>query len=213
MLNDVRRIAKQPPLEPVIPTVGQNYMSFKEKSILWTIWDVGGQHALRDQWKHYFPECDAIVYVVDGSNGDRLDESLVELKKIIAHEDLEHVVVALVANKQDKKTCLSAKALSTRFKAEKILGGLAWTTFGTSAKDHYGMLEILEWLDDVFKSNPAAKARLAWRKEFKEGEEAKSSEKSSKAGTSHHHHHSHHHSRRSSKEGSSRHHHHRSKKS
>lgn len=38
-------------------------------------WDVGGQSDLQVLWEKYISECHAIIFVVDGSNEERLIES------------------------------------------------------------------------------------------------------------------------------------------
>ena len=44
------------------------------------MWDVGGQKRLRELWNHYLPNNDAIIYVVDSSDIERMEnECLQEL--------------------------------------------------------------------------------------------------------------------------------------
>lgn len=40
------------------------------------LWDVGGQEGLRALWKTYLEECNAIIFVIDISNFQRIEESL-----------------------------------------------------------------------------------------------------------------------------------------
>ena len=44
-------------------------------------WDLGGQPILRSIWKKYYAECHGIIFVIDITNEERLDESLEALSK------------------------------------------------------------------------------------------------------------------------------------
>lgn len=47
-----------------------------------TIWDVGGQDKLRPLWKSYTRCADAIIFVVDSSRRERLEEAKLELLRM-----------------------------------------------------------------------------------------------------------------------------------
>ncbi|MCJ1466396.1 ADP-ribosylation factor protein 3 [Pseudocyphellaria aurata] len=51
-----------------VPTVGQNVSTIDLPDMYLKIWDVGGQHALRNLWTRYYSSCHAIVFVVDSSD-------------------------------------------------------------------------------------------------------------------------------------------------
>lgn len=51
-----------------MPTVGQNVSTIDLPDMYLKIWDVGGQHALRNLWTSYYSSCHAIVFVVDSSD-------------------------------------------------------------------------------------------------------------------------------------------------
>lgn len=67
-----------------IPTIGFNVETVQYKNICFNIWDIGGQERLRSLWAHYFESNDAIIYVVDCADIDRLDnECKHELHRVI----------------------------------------------------------------------------------------------------------------------------------
>jgi small GTP-binding protein len=66
-----------------IPTIGFNVESVSYKNINFTMWDVGGQDRIRPLWRHYFNNTDAIIYVVDSNDYKRIDESALELQRIL----------------------------------------------------------------------------------------------------------------------------------
>lgn len=51
-----------------VPTVGQNVSTIDLPDMYLKIWDVGGQHALRNLWTSYYSSCHAIVFVIDSSD-------------------------------------------------------------------------------------------------------------------------------------------------
>lgn len=55
-----------------VPTIGFNVESIKYKNLEFTVWDIGGQTKFRSLWHHYYDNNDAIIYVVDSSDEERL---------------------------------------------------------------------------------------------------------------------------------------------
>jgi hypothetical protein len=47
----------------------------KYKNVEFNMWDVGGQEKIRPLWKHYFQNTDAIIFVIDSSDKDRMVDS------------------------------------------------------------------------------------------------------------------------------------------
>ena len=44
-----------------------------------TIWDVGGQTRIRALWRYYYSNCEAVIFVVDSDDRDRIEEAAEEL--------------------------------------------------------------------------------------------------------------------------------------
>ena len=61
-----------------IPTIGFNVEEMNYKNLKLTMWDVGGQKRLIELWNHYFPNNDAIIYVVDSSDTERMENECLE---------------------------------------------------------------------------------------------------------------------------------------
>ena len=47
---------------------GFNVESVQYKRITFTCWDVGGGNKIRPLWRHYYPNANAIIYVVDSAD-------------------------------------------------------------------------------------------------------------------------------------------------
>jgi hypothetical protein len=56
-----------------VPTIGFNVETVKHSGLTMTIFDVGGQHKIRPLWRHYLVNTDALIWVVDSSDLERLD--------------------------------------------------------------------------------------------------------------------------------------------
>ena len=55
-----------------VPTVGFNVEEVNYKGLQFTVWDIGGQTKLRDLWHHYYQGSDAVIYVLDSADEERI---------------------------------------------------------------------------------------------------------------------------------------------
>ena len=80
-----------------VPTVGLNieHIVYKRYSI--TFWDVGGQAT--KLWRHYFDHINAIIFVIDSTDEEKLMFAREEMQKIIKDESLLDVPILLLYNK------------------------------------------------------------------------------------------------------------------
>ena len=72
-----------------IPTVGFNVEEVNYKNINFTMWDVGGQTVLRNLWRHYYTGTQALIFVVDSNDRDRMGLAKDELHRIIDDEEMK----------------------------------------------------------------------------------------------------------------------------
>jgi ADP-ribosylation factor protein 6 len=84
-----------------IPTVGFNVETVTYKNTKFNVWDVGGQDKIRPLWRHYFSGTQGLVFVVDSSDKDRIDEARTELQRIIQDREMKDALLLVFANKQD----------------------------------------------------------------------------------------------------------------
>jgi len=83
-------------------TIGFNCEKVKTRSgKVFTIWDVGGQEKTRPLWRSYTRCTDAIIFVVDSCDSDRMEEAKMELLKIAKLTERHSVPIMVLANKQD----------------------------------------------------------------------------------------------------------------
>ncbi len=77
--------------EPVqtIPTIGFNVETLQYKNIKFQVWDLGGQTSIRPYWRCYYPNTDAIIFVVDSADLERLQVARQELFSML--EEVAHL--------------------------------------------------------------------------------------------------------------------------
>lgn len=51
-----------------IPTIGFNVETVEVGKCNFTVWDVGGQDKIRPLWRHYYPNTQAVVFVIDSTD-------------------------------------------------------------------------------------------------------------------------------------------------
>ncbi|KAH7905797.1 ARF/SAR [Hygrophoropsis aurantiaca] len=128
-----------------IPTIGFNVETVEYKNISFTVWDIGGQHKIRPLWRHYFPNTQGIIYVVDSSDRDRIAEAREELQQLLNEDDLRDALLLVVANKQDLPNAMNAAEITDQLG----LHGLrqrSWYIQAACARAGDGLYEGLEWL-------------------------------------------------------------------
>lgn len=128
------------------------------------MWDLGGQTSIRPYWRCYYPNTQAIIYVVDSSDVERIGISRDEFHAILSEEELKDALLLVYANKQDLPGALSeaqvAEALGLHdvrgrdwaiYRTSAIKGEVGW---GDGLAGGVGMLGIvggLDWIGGVVK--------------------------------------------------------------
>ena len=129
-----------------IPTIGFNVESFDYKGLQMTVWDVGGQDKIRKLWEHYYQNTDALIFVVDSNDRDRIDEASECLDKLMASDELKDSAILLLANKQDIKGAISPQEITEKFEIAKKYKNNKWLVQGTCANTGQGIKEGFDFL-------------------------------------------------------------------
>ncbi|KAJ3007953.1 UNVERIFIED_CONTAM: Arf GTPase arl1 [Siphonaria sp. JEL0065] len=128
-----------------IPTIGFNVETVSYKNIKFQVWDLGGQTSIRPYWRCYYQNTDAIIYVIDSTDRERLGISKEELRSMLQEEELKSAKLLVLANKQDLVGAMSATEVSEQLGLTE-LRGRQWTIFKCSAMTGEGLTESLDWL-------------------------------------------------------------------
>ena len=132
------------------PTRGFNVKTVQADGFKFNVWDIGGQEAIRQYWDNYYENTDAIVWVVDSSEEDRLEETGTELTKLLADEKLKGAPVLIFANKQDLATALPPDQITVALELHNIRDR-QWQIQGCSALNGTGLDDGLKWLVQSMK--------------------------------------------------------------
>ncbi|NXD09710.1 ARL14 protein, partial [Nothocercus nigrocapillus] len=128
-----------------IPTIGFNVdMIETQKDFTLTFWDVGGQQKMRQLWGSFLENTDGLLYVVDSSDKQRLEESKKELERVLRSEFIKNVPVVLLANKQDLPGALNAEEVTRRFNMKKYCSDRNWYVQPCCAITGEGLSEALK---------------------------------------------------------------------
>ncbi|KAF6209665.1 hypothetical protein GE061_015414 [Apolygus lucorum] len=128
-----------------IPTIGFNVETVEYKNIRFTVWDIGGQDRIRPIWKRYFQNTQGIIFVVDSTDHERIDEASAELKSLLQDDQLRQAALLVFANKQDLPSAMKPTELAERLQLEGCRGR-KWYIQSACATLSQGVYEGLEWL-------------------------------------------------------------------
>ena len=117
----------------VTPTQGFNIKNLCHDKIKFNLWDIGGQKALRQYWSNYITGNDALVYVIDSADTDRIKEAGEELENLLGEKDLSGIPLLIYANKQDLVQALPPEKIVDLLKINEI-STRKWTIIACSAK-------------------------------------------------------------------------------
>ncbi|XP_061765528.1 ADP-ribosylation factor-like protein 4D [Nerophis ophidion] len=134
-----------------IPTKGFNTEKVKvavggSRPVTFQVWDVGGQEKLRPLWKSYTRRTDGLVFVVDASEAERMEEARVELHKISRSSENQGVPVLVLANKQDLDAALPAGQVEKLLALHELSACTPRYVHACSAVDGQGLQQGLEKL-------------------------------------------------------------------
>jgi ADP-ribosylation factor-like protein 1 len=133
-----------------IPTIGFNVEVLQYKNIKFQVWDLGGQTSIRPYWRCYYPNTDAIIFVVDSCDVERLGIAKQELMAMLQEEELKDAILLVFANKQDSRGALNAQQVSDALGLPDIKNR-QWSIQETSALRGAGLFEGFDWLVTCIK--------------------------------------------------------------
>lgn len=126
-----------------VPTCGFNITSARIHNSIVQLADMCGQDSIRQLWSVMYHAADGVIYVIDGTDTERVEEAMHELKKVMLYPSLEDKPFLILVNKHDEEGAIECATL------KKELGGCNWRAFDVSVKTGHGVDEALTW----FSSN------------------------------------------------------------
>ncbi|XP_018584936.2 ADP-ribosylation factor-like protein 13B isoform X3 [Scleropages formosus] len=116
----VRGIQGENP-EDVAPTVGFSKVDLKQGKFEVTIFDLGGGKRIRGIWKNYYSESYGVVFVVDSSDVQRIQETKDTMAEVLGHPRIAGKPVLVLANKQDREGALAEADIIEHLSLEKLV--------------------------------------------------------------------------------------------
>ena len=137
-----------------IPTIGFNVETVVHKNISFTVWDVGGKDKIRPLYRHYYQQTDALIFVVDATDRDRVGEARDELHRMLNEVELRETVLLVLANKQDRDGAMDASTLIEKLGLHTVRQRTWWIQ-ETAGYRGQGLYEGLDWLSAALKKRTA----------------------------------------------------------
>ncbi|CAK0827907.1 unnamed protein product [Prorocentrum cordatum] len=131
-----------------IPTIGFNVETVKHNHLSFTVWDIGGQDTIRPLWRHYYQNTQGVIFVVDSSDRDRVEEAREELMKMLGEDEMRDVFLLVFANKQDIPNAMPAAELADKLGLND-LSSRRWFIQAACATTGDGLYEGLDWISRV----------------------------------------------------------------
>lgn len=135
-----------------VPTVGFNLETVVYKNITFQVWDLGGQSGIRPYWRCYFSQTDAIIYVVDSTDRDRMGVAKHELFSLLDEEELRKATILIFANKQDLPNAAGEAEIAQNLGVSSITSH-SWSIVKSSVPTGEGLAEGMDWLCDKLREN------------------------------------------------------------
>ena len=129
------------------PTIGFNCEQVQYGSVTFTMWDIGGQDKIRRLWNYYYQNTDALIFVVDSADRDRLDVAREELQRLLESEELRAAKLLVYCNKQDLPHALSPGEVAKGLQLDRAqYSHREWHVQGCCATTGDGLFEGLDWV-------------------------------------------------------------------
>jgi small GTP-binding protein len=137
-------------LVTTIPTLGFNVETVKNDNVELCIWDVGGCDKIRPLWRHYFMNTQALVFVVDMQDRERIKEVREELERVIVEKELFGVPILLLLNKIDGENVMTDDfVLREVLDVKNLLRRRVFDHVRVSAKEDINMQVALDKLCEM----------------------------------------------------------------
>ncbi|XP_011406094.1 PREDICTED: LOW QUALITY PROTEIN: GTP-binding protein SAR1b-like [Amphimedon queenslandica] len=106
-----------------VPTYYPTKEELRIEGVTFTTFDLGGHKTARKVWKDYFPAVDAIVFLIDVQDQERLPESKAELEGLLSDEEVSDAPILILGNKIDAPKALSEDYIRQFFNLHGVTTG------------------------------------------------------------------------------------------
>ncbi|XP_060094289.1 ADP-ribosylation factor-like protein 3 [Heteronotia binoei] len=132
-------------VDTITPTQGFNIKSVHSHGFKLSVWDIGGQRAIRAYWKKYLVSTDILIYVIDSADQKRFEETGQELSELVEEDNLIGVPLLVFANKQDLATASLAADIAEGLRLHTYRDR-PWQIQACSAISGEGVQDGMNWM-------------------------------------------------------------------
>ncbi|OCL09755.1 ADP-ribosylation factor [Glonium stellatum] len=132
-------------INSVSPTLGFIIKTIDYDGYKLNIWDVGGQKTLRTYWKNYFEKTDTLIWVVDATDRERINDCRKELEGLLLEERLLGASLLVFKNKSDVPDSMTEEEVRQGLRLDSIKTH-KWTIMACSAMTGMKLQEGLQWV-------------------------------------------------------------------
>lgn len=118
-----------------------------------------GQDKIRPLWKHYYDNTDALVWIVDSCDADRMAEARDAMHHVLSDDGLRGACVLVLANKQDLPQAMRVDAIADKLGLNSYRRH-EWYIQPCSAVKGDGILDGLDWLHKALNGKTSKQAMM-----------------------------------------------------
>ena len=71
-------------------------------------------------WRHYYANVDAVMYIVDSNDRERMDLAAEELHHLLNEQELDKAIFVVLANKQDLPDAMNVGEVAKELKLDTV---------------------------------------------------------------------------------------------
>ena len=139
---------KEKQIRPTPPTIGFSTETVEYQNLIFTPLTMGTSERVWPLLRWYCQDAQALIFVMDASDRERVEIAREELHTLLNGEDLKVSLMMVLANKQDKPMGMAAEEIGQRLALHSIRG-LNWRIQSTCGLTGEGLFEGLEWLSNA----------------------------------------------------------------
>lgn len=132
-------------IEDTIPTVGFNLRKITKGNVSIKLWDIGGQPRFRSMWERYCRGANAVIFMVDAADHDKLDAARNELHSLLDKPQVAGIPVLVLGNKKDLPNALAEHELIASLNLGSITDREV-CCYSISCKEQENIDITLQWL-------------------------------------------------------------------
>ena len=103
---------------------------------------------MRVLWRHYFQNTQALIFMVDSNDRERIGDARDELARFLSEDELSDAALLVFANKQDLPNAMTVAEIADKLGLHTIRGR-RWYIQSTCATSGDGLYEGLDWLSQA----------------------------------------------------------------